>query len=84
MSAQSSLTGPVLVSCAKANAAVGLEKVAGNCGYGNDLEAFKAALQTACQEMGVAVEELSDLLTDQQQVKASGGLEIAPEMPSSL
>ncbi len=84
MSAQSPLTGPVLVSCAKANLTAGIETAAQKCGYGDDVEGFKAALNTACSDMGVELEEFSDLLTDQQQVKVEGGLEVAPETPTEL
>lgn len=84
MSAQPPLTGPVLVSCAKANVTAGVETAAQNCGYGDNVKSFKTELNRACSDMGVEIEEFSDLLTDQQQVKCEGGLEVAPETPADL
>lgn len=78
------LEGIELVSCAKASASAGVATVAKNCGYGTDIEQFRAALQKACADMGVEVDGIADLLTDQQQVIQEGGLEIAPETSSEL
>ncbi|MDB9524723.1 hypothetical protein PN498_01870 [Oscillatoria sp. CS-180] len=84
MSSSSPLTGPVLVDCAKANAHDGAVLAAQRCGYGNDVEAFQSALKSACADMGVDIKDISDLITDQQQVKTMGGTEIAPDTPSDL
>ncbi|MGB3402415.1 MAG: hypothetical protein WBA77_06970 [Microcoleaceae cyanobacterium] len=84
MPAQKPLSGTELIDCAKANAKQGIKEAAYNCGYGEDLAAFQASLKQACEDIGVEINELSDLITDQQIVKNKGGLEIAPDSPSSL
>lgn len=73
-----------LIDCAKANAKQGIETAAMRCGYGQDLESFEQNLKQACDRIGVDIQELSDLVTDQQRVIEKGGLEIAPETPSDL
>lgn len=84
MSSSSPLTGSVLVDCAKANAVDGAAVAAERCGYGDDVQAFQAALKSACKDMGIEIEDVSDLITEQQRVKTSGGTEIAPDTPSDL
>lgn len=84
MSSQTPLTGIELISCAKASAASGATAAANNCGYGDHVEQFRAALQTACADMGVDIDGLADLLTEQQQVRQEGGIEIAPETMNDL
>lgn len=84
MASSAPLTGIELVDCARANAAQGLEVTAELCGYGEDLKRFTQELQQACQQMGVEVSTLSDLITEQQRVQRSGGIEIAPESASEL
>ncbi len=84
MAASKPLSGTELIDCAKANAKQGVEEAAYNCGYGKDLVAFQNSLKQACEDIGVEFNELSDLITDQQIVKNKGGLEIAPDSPSSL
>lgn len=84
MTSQKMLTGIELISCAKASASAGVEAAAKNCGYGTDIETFRAALQQACADMGVEVDGIADLVTDQQQVAQDGGLEIAPDTASDL
>ena len=81
---EKALEGIELISCAKASAAAGASAAADNCGYGEDIEQFQAALKSACSEMGVDVSDLSDLLTDQQQVRQEGGVEVAPDTMGSL
>jgi hypothetical protein len=63
MVASKPLKGVILVDCAKANAAQGIEVAAAQCGYGSDLDSFLVALQSAGEEMGVEIEELKDLRT---------------------
>lgn len=83
MAAQSPLTGVVLVDCAKANAKAGVATAATQCGYGGDTEGFKAALKLACDEMGVTLDDLSDLINeDKQGWSTQIGLEAAPDSPS--
>ena len=84
MPSQTPLTGIELISCAKASAASGPSVAAQNCGYGDDVEQFRSTLQTACADMGVDVEGVADLLTEQQQVVKEGGIEIAPDTTSQL
>ncbi|MGF1479748.1 MAG: hypothetical protein ACFB4I_09685 [Cyanophyceae cyanobacterium] len=84
MSASSPLNGLDLVDCAKANAKQGVEVAAKQCGYGPDINSFKQNLKQACQNMGIQISELSDLITDQQVVRDRGGLEISPESQSDL
>lgn len=81
---QSPLEGSVLISCAKANASAGLALAAERSGYGQDIEGFRSALKQACEEVGFEMTELKDLITDQQQVKVQGGLEVAPDSLSDL
>ncbi len=84
MAASSPLKGIELIDCAKANAKKGAEFAAQQCGYGNQTKQFLDAVQDACQSIGVDVNELRDLISDQQQVKVSHGIEIAPETPTNL
>lgn len=78
------LTGTELLDCAKASASQGLEAAAKQCGYDEDTEGFTQALQAAGQHIGVEINALEDLITDQQQVIRRGGVEVAPETPSDL
>lgn len=83
MAAPTPLEGITLIDCAKANAKQGLEESAAQCGYGEDLNTFKQKLIQACQDIGVDIEQLSDLITTPQLVKEPG-VEIAPDTPSEL
>ncbi len=84
MASPTPLKGTELIDCAKANAKQGITTAAGLCGYGDNLNAFTQELQQACQNIGVDVTELSDLITDQSQVKSGKGIEVAPDTPSDL
>ncbi|MEC4985194.1 MAG: hypothetical protein SAJ37_20635 [Oscillatoria sp. PMC 1068.18] len=84
MAASKPLTENELIDCAKANANQGIETAAKQCGYGDDLTGFQVALKQACQDIGVTISELSDLITDQDNVINKGGVEVAPDTPSSL
>jgi hypothetical protein len=84
MPASKPLKGIELVDCAKANAPQGVLVATELCGYGQDVVTFQQELQQACQDMGVEISELSDLITEQQTVRQMGGVEIAPDSPSSL
>ncbi|MGR3277409.1 hypothetical protein ACSYAD_20120 [Acaryochloris marina NIES-2412] len=84
MAASSPLTGIELINCAKANAKKGAKLAAQRCGYPEKTEEFIAAVQDACQSIGVEIDELRDLIVDQQKVMVLPGIEIAPESPSSL
>ncbi|MDJ0703724.1 MAG: hypothetical protein QNJ46_10630 [Leptolyngbyaceae cyanobacterium MO_188.B28] len=58
------LSGIILISCAKANAASGRATVARLCGYGEDVDQFTETLHAACAELGIEIDELGELLTD--------------------
>jgi hypothetical protein len=83
MASPQKLKGIELIDCAKANAKQGLEVAARLCGY-NDVSEFQQELQQACQHIGVEISELSDLITEQQSVLQTGGIEISPETDSEL
>ncbi|MBE9179631.1 hypothetical protein IQ268_13770 [Oculatella sp. LEGE 06141] len=84
MAASTPLTGMELIDCAKANAKQGIGTAAHLCGYGEDLNGFKQELQSACSRIGVEVNELSDLITDQQAILDTEGIEVAPDTTSEL
>lgn len=77
------LQGIELIDCARANAKQGIETAAKLCGYGTDLTTFQQSLQDACQDIGVEITELSDLIKDPygaQQI----GIDISPGSDSEL
>lgn len=65
MAASQPLTGVVLVDCAKANAAQGLNTAACQCGYDKDIAGFLNALKAAGEAMGIELQELKDLQAEQ-------------------
>ncbi|MFB2839108.1 hypothetical protein ACE1CA_31845 [Aerosakkonemataceae cyanobacterium BLCC-F167] len=84
MASQSQLHGTDLIDCAKANAKQGIETATELCGYGKNINLFQAELQKACQDIGVEIHELSDLITSQPTLRQEGGFDIAPESPTDL
>lgn len=84
MASPTPLIGLELVDCARANAKQGIETAAQLCGYGEDINAFSRELKMACDDMGVTVNELSDLITDQDNLINTEGEIIAPETSSQL
>lgn len=84
MAAKQPLTGIELIDCAKANAPQGLEEAAKLCGYGDRTTDFQSAVHQAGEEMGVALDDLEDLITDQFVAKRNPGMSIAPESTSDL
>jgi len=84
MASSQPLKGIELIDCAKANAKQGIVTAAHLCGYGSDLNTFGSELKLACQNIGVQIQELSDLITDQQIIKEGQGIEVAPDTPSEL
>lgn len=78
------LHGTELIDCAKANAKQGIETATELCGYGQNINAFQAELKKACQDIGVEIDELSDLITSQQRLIQEGGFEIAPDTQEEL
>ncbi|MEC4802645.1 MAG: hypothetical protein SAJ12_02310 [Jaaginema sp. PMC 1079.18] len=84
MGAAQPLQGNALVDCAKASAKQGMTVAAQNCGYGDDIQGFQSSLIEACADMGIKIEGLEDLITDQQIAQESPSIEVAPDSPSSL
>jgi hypothetical protein len=84
MASQNKLHGIELIDCAKANAKQGIETATELCGYGQNINAFQAELKKACQDIGVEIHELTDLITTQQTLRQKGGFDIAPESPTEL
>ncbi|MBD2297276.1 hypothetical protein [Nostoc sp. FACHB-190] len=79
------LYGTELVDCARANAKLGIETAAYQCGYGDDLNTFAQELRQACEQMNLQVKELSELITDQDMILEIGtGEIIAPDTASEL
>lgn len=85
MASLSPLTGVVLVDCARANAKEGVAIAAERCGYGSDAAGFQSALKSACDEMNVTVDDLSDLLeSEQAQGQRPVGTEVSPDSINDL
>lgn len=79
------LQGIELIDCAKANAKQGSAVAAKNCGYDDNIGLFIENLNKACQQIGVNINELSDLITDQQVAKEKRKVqEISPDTISDL
>lgn len=84
MAANQPLTGIELVDCAKANAQQGVQAAAKLCGYEDNISDFQSALHKAGEEMGVKLDEISDLITDQAIAKRTPVLDVGPETTSQL
>lgn len=84
MASNAPLQGIELVDCAKSCANQGLQVATTQCGYGDDTERFSIKLKEACESLGIHINSLDDLITEQQQVQRMGGLEIAPDTTSEL
>lgn len=84
MASPTPLKGLELVDCARANAKQGIETAAELCGYGNNLNTFSNELKQACDQMGVTITELTDLITDQDSLIKTEGEIVAPESESVL
>ncbi len=84
MAANQPLTGITLIDCAKANATQGLAVATNLCGYGDDISSFQQALAKAGEDMGVTLDELDDLITDQSIAKRGGGIEVSPDTLGNL
>ena len=79
------LQGIELIDCAKANAKQGSAVAAKNCGYGDNIGLFIENVTKSCQQIGVDINELSDLITDQQLAKEGKNIkEISPDTASDL
>ena len=84
MAANKPLTGIELIDCAKANAQQGVRTAASLCGYGDDISGFQSALSKAGEDMGVKLDEIGDLITDQFVAKRNAVMDIGPETTSQL
>ncbi len=84
MAATQPLKGIILIDCAKANAPQGVEVATRLCGYGTDVSSFQTALKQAGKDMGIKLDDIEDLITDQFMVQRTQGLEIAPETTEDL
>lgn len=79
------LQGIELINCAKANAKQGTAIAAAQSGYGENVGLFVENLTKACQQIGVDISEVDDLITDQQIAKENRHvMEIAPDTVSDL
>ncbi len=84
MASSTPLKGLELVDCARANAKQGIETAAKQCGYGDDLHTFSQELKQACTDMGVTFNELTDLITEQDNLIKTEGEIVAPETETIL
>ncbi|HEY9834749.1 MAG TPA: hypothetical protein V6D26_29625 [Stenomitos sp.] len=84
MASSTRLKGLELVDCARANAKQGLETAAKQCGYDDDLHTFSQELKQACSDMGVTFNELTDLITEQDNLINTEGEIVAPETETIL
>ena len=78
------LQGIELIDCAKANAKQGSAIAAKLCGYDKNVGLFIENLNKACQQIGVDINELDDLITDQQIARTTKVVEAAPDTISDL
>lgn len=79
------LQGIELINCAKASAKQGVAIAAKNCGYEENIGLFIENLNKSCQQIGVDINELNDLITDQQIAQENRKvLEISPDTSSNL
>ncbi|MBW4623145.1 MAG: hypothetical protein KME17_27780 [Cyanosarcina radialis HA8281-LM2] len=84
MSSPTPLQGLDLIDCAKANSKAGIEVAAEQCGYGKDIATFELELQKASSNIGVKVENFSDLVALDTPPSSQPAIEIAPETPDKL
>ncbi|MGC9505317.1 hypothetical protein [Baaleninema sp.] len=77
------LQGIDLVNCAQANAKEGETVASQQCGYGDNLSQFRENLKRACEELGIEIERLSDLI-DTDKLQQRTGESIAPDSMSDL
>ena len=84
MAANQPLTGVALIDCAKANAPQGVQEAAKLCGYGDNISDFQSALSKAGEDMGIQLDELKDLITDQFIAKRNAVMDIGPETNAQL
>ena len=74
------LKGIELINCAKANAARGVTYAAKQSGYQENIHLFQQNLYQACEQIGVNIDNLQDLITDQQKIRKNINFqEISPD-----
>ncbi|MEL6441031.1 MAG: hypothetical protein AAFQ80_17470 [Cyanobacteria bacterium J06621_8] len=79
------LQGIELIDCAKANAKQGITIAAEQSGYGENTGLFIENLTKACQQIGVDINELEDLVNDQQVAQENIKVrEISPDTNSKI
>lgn len=79
------LQGIELINCAKANAKQGVTVAAQQSGYDENVSLFIENLNKACQQIGVNINELDDLITDQQIAQENRKvMDISPDTNSKL
>lgn len=79
------LQGIELINCAKANAKQGVAIAAERSGYEQNIGLFTENLNKACQQIGVDINELDDLIIDQQIAqKQRQVMDIAPDTNQEL
>ncbi|MGB3495655.1 MAG: hypothetical protein WBA57_23200 [Elainellaceae cyanobacterium] len=66
MNTNSPLQGTELISCAKSIAIHGADAAAKSCGYGDDIDSFEKNLFQACEEAGIHIKGLGDLVNRDQ------------------
>lgn len=84
MSSHTPLQGMELISCAQASAKQGVEQAAQQCGYGQNTKSFVEALEQACDEIGVSIHDLNDLIKNQDLEAERQGVIVAPDSLSEL
>ncbi|NJK36792.1 MAG: hypothetical protein HC835_18240 [Oscillatoriales cyanobacterium RM2_1_1] len=77
------LTGIELIDCARANAREGVATAAKLAGYGTEIDTFQQELQQACQDIGVEIHELNELI-ETPKTWPVPGFEVAPDSSSDL
>ena len=79
------LQGIELINCAKANAKQGVAIAAKRSGYEQNIGLFTENLNKACQQIGIDIDELDDLITDQQIAQERKKvMDVAPETNTDL
>jgi hypothetical protein len=83
MSSQIPLQGIDLISCAQANIKQGIEEAAFQCGYQQNAQLFVDALEQACEDIGIAIDDLTQLGKQDAEVEARGVI-VAPDSQGHL
>jgi len=84
MTSSTPLQGIELISCAKANVEQGLAATCQQCGYGENVQLFQQNLVLTGQEIGVNLDQLSNLTTVQQRVPEKDEIEGTPDTTSII